>query len=115
MTGQVKSLDDLPENDFRRRSPRFAEENFKQNLRLVEAVERIAARKGVTTAQVALAWVAYHGAIPIPGSKKPERIAENCTLIELSEEEMGELQAIIDANPVAGTRYPAAHLKYLNA
>ncbi|KAK9389412.1 NADP-dependent oxidoreductase domain-containing protein [Lipomyces mesembrius] len=73
LTGELRMVDDLAENDFRRMLPRFNPENFDQNLKLVEAVGQIAKRKGETTAQVAIGWVCHQDAIPIPGSTKEAR------------------------------------------
>jgi pyridoxine 4-dehydrogenase len=95
--------------------PRFKPEFFDQNLKLADAVEKIAKRKGLASPQVALAWVHRQGAIPIPGSTKTERIAMNSNVVELTEEDMAELQQIIDTMPAAGDRYPEPHMKFLNA
>ncbi|KAJ7157448.1 NADP-dependent oxidoreductase domain-containing protein [Mycena filopes] len=114
LTGQLRSLADLGEKDFRRMLPRFQSEHFDTNLRLVEAVGEIARRKGATVAQVAIGWVVYHGAIPIPGSTNVERIVENCTPAELTPEEVAEIQVILNTLPVSGGRYPAQHSGLLN-
>ncbi|KAJ7157444.1 NADP-dependent oxidoreductase domain-containing protein [Mycena filopes] len=114
LTGQLRSFEDLGENDFRRMFPRFQPEHFDKNLQLVEAVEQIANRKGATVAQVAIGWVVYHGAIPIPGSKNFERIVENCTPAQLTPEEVAEIQVILDTFPISGGRYPPGHSALLN-
>ncbi|KAM7201538.1 NADP-dependent oxidoreductase domain containing protein [Naviculisporaceae sp. PSN 640] len=114
ITGEIRSLDDLPEKDFRRMLPRFQPENFEQNLKLVEAVGKIAKRKGVTTAQVAIGWVVRQGAIPIPGSKTGSRIIENCTPASLTDFEMAEIKKILDTIPISGQRYGGAHEAMLN-
>ncbi|MGN6088664.1 MAG: aldo/keto reductase [Actinomycetales bacterium] len=118
LSGQIKSIDDLEPDDFRRHNPRFQGENFQMNLRLLERVEQIAAQKGVTPSQLALAWVMAQGepggaaegigVVPIPGTKRVRYLEENAAAddIRLSPE---ELQAINDAAPVgatAGDRYP---------
>ena len=95
--------------------PRFQPDAFDQNFQLVEAVERIAKRKGVTTAQVAIGWVCRQGAIPIPGSVRVERVVENCLPVELTDEDMVEMRGIMEALPVGGERYGGAHEKLLNA
>lgn len=95
--------------------PRFKPEVFDQNFKLVEAVEHIAKRKGVTTAQVAIGWVCRQGAIPIPGSIREERVIENCAAASLTDEDMVEIQKILDTLPVCGERYGGAHEKLLNA
>ncbi len=79
LTGQIKSPDDFPENDLRRRIPRFQGENFVKNLKLVEIIRRIAGEKNCTSAQLALAWVLAQGedVIPIPGTKRRKYLEEN--------------------------------------
>ncbi|KAI9705131.1 MAG: Pyridoxine 4-dehydrogenase [Candelina mexicana] len=115
LTDELRKLDDLPQNDFRRMLPRFQPDVFAQNHKLVEAVEEIAKRKGVTTAQVAIGWVCRQGAIPIPGSTRTERVIENCKVASLTDEEMDEIRKILDTLPIAGERYGGAHEKLLNA
>ncbi|MCJ1403523.1 Pyridoxine 4-dehydrogenase [Xylographa trunciseda] len=114
LTGKVRKLDDLPENDFRRMLARFKPENFDQNSKLVEAVGQIAERKGVTTAQVAIGWVCRQGAIPIPGSTKEARIIENCKPASITDEDMAEIQKILDTLPIAGERYGGHYEAMLN-
>ena len=94
--------------------PRFQRENFDQNLKLAEAIDAIAKRKGVSTAQVALGWVVMHGAVPIPGSTKVTRIVENCRSVEMTEDDIGEIEEILDTLPVAGQRYGGKHEGMLN-
>lgn len=79
------------------------------------AVEKLAKRKGVTTAQVAMGWVLGQGAIPIPGSTNVGRIEENNGSPELTKEEMDELKQIMETMPIAGQRYGGPHEKFLNA
>jgi pyridoxine 4-dehydrogenase len=114
LTGELRKLDDLAENDFRRMLPRFKPENFEQNSKLVEAVGQIATRKGVTTAQVAIGWVCRQGAIPIPGSTKEARIIENCKPASLTDDDMAEIQNILDTLPISGERYGGQHEAILN-
>lgn len=73
LAGEFRKLDDLPQSNFRRMLPRFKPDVFDQNFKLVEAVEQVAKRKGMTTAQEAIGWVCRQGAIPIPGSTRVER------------------------------------------
>ncbi|RYP67732.1 hypothetical protein DL771_007065 [Monosporascus sp. 5C6A] len=113
--GEIRKLDDLPADDFRRMLPRFKPEVFEQNFKLVEAVERIAQRKGVTMAQVAIGWVVAQGAIPIPGSSRLERVIENTKAASLTDGELAEIQKIIATFPISGERYGGAHEKLLNA
>ena len=115
LTGDLRKHDDIPQNDFRRKQPRFQPEVFDQNFKLVEAVEQIAKRKGSTTAQVAIGWVCRQGAIPIPGSTKPERVIENCKVASLTDGDMAEIQKILETLPITGERYGGAHEKLLNA
>lgn len=114
LSDQIRSFEDIPEDDYRRRFPRFQSAAFDQNLKLVRAVEEIAKRKGVTTAQVAMAWVRRQGAIPIPGSTKTERIKENCTDVDLNDEELKEIQKIVEALPIQGERYGGLFETQLN-
>lgn len=115
LTGEIRKLDDLAPDDFRRRLPRFQPEVFDQNLKIVDAVEKIAKRKGTTTAQVAIGWVCRQGAIPIPGSTKSGRVVENTNAASLTDEEMVEIQTILDAFPISWERYGGAQEKLLNA
>ena len=95
--------------------PRLKPDVFDQNFKLVEAVEQIAKRKGVTTAQVAIGWVCRQGAIPIPGSARVERVIENCKAASLTDEDMAEIQKILDTLPISGERYGGVGEKLLNA
>ncbi|RYP26564.1 hypothetical protein DL768_011704 [Monosporascus sp. mg162] len=115
LTGEIRKLDDLPADDFRRMLPRFKPEAFDQNFKLVEAVERMAKRKGVTTAQVAIGWVVVQGAIPIPGSARVERVIENTKAASLTDGELAEIQKFLGTFPISGERYGGAHEKLLNA
>jgi len=110
LTGAIKAIDDLPEDDYRRRSPRLQPENFQHNLDLVARVEEIAAEKGVTPGQLALAWVLAQGddIVPIPGTKRVRYLEENVAALEI-ELSGDDLQRIDDAFPkgaTAGDRYP---------
>ncbi len=106
LTGAIASRADLPEGDWRRNNPRFSEENFAQNLRLVETIEAIAAERESTPAQIALAWVfARHPhAVAIPGTTKPHRIEENARAaqIVLSDAHLARLSALPQGT---GARY----------
>jgi aryl-alcohol dehydrogenase-like predicted oxidoreductase len=115
LTGAITSLDDLAEDDFRRYSPRFQGENFQRNLDLVEKVRELAADKGVTPAQLGLAWVLAQGedVVPIPGTKRRERLEENAAAADVV---LGEddLRAIADALPQpVGDRYPEEMMKLI--
>jgi aryl-alcohol dehydrogenase-like predicted oxidoreductase len=109
LTGQFKSFDDLPADDFRRRNPRFQGENFEKNLELVREVERMAGEKGVTPAQLALAWVLARGddVVPIPGTKRVKYLEQNAAAdVQLSTEELAHLDAVFPVGAAEGARYP---------
>jgi aryl-alcohol dehydrogenase-like predicted oxidoreductase len=106
LTGRFSSFDDLPQDDFRRRLPRFQQDALRANLAIVGRVRQIAERAGVTPAQVALAWILAQGryVVPIPGTKTPKYLADNAGAanVELSEADLADLDAL---PPPAGTRY----------
>ena len=110
LTGQLRSEADFAENDFRRHSPRFQGDNFKRNLELVDRVKELADQKQCTPGQLALAWLLAQGEhiVPIPGTKKRERLAENlgATAVELSEDDLKRLDELAPAGSTAGARYP---------
>lgn len=110
LTGQIKTFEDLLENDYRRFFPRFQGENFHKNLEVVALIEKLAARKGCTSSQLALAWLLAQGEqiVPIPGTKRLERVAENIGALNvaLSEEELAEIEHISPKGAAAGSRYP---------
>jgi aryl-alcohol dehydrogenase-like predicted oxidoreductase len=116
LTGAISSPDDLAEDDWRRHNPRFQGENFQRNLGLVRRVEELAEAKGVTAAQLALAWVLAKGedVVPIPGTTRAERVEENIGAleVELSEDDLRSLDEIAPVGAAAGDRYPElmAHL-----
>jgi aryl-alcohol dehydrogenase-like predicted oxidoreductase len=109
LSGTIRSIDDLDENDFRRQSPRFQGENFHKNLELLERVRQIAAEKDVTPGQLALAWVLAQGedVVPIPGTKHRHYLDENIGAldIQLSDDDLGELDAAVPVGSSAGDRY----------
>jgi aryl-alcohol dehydrogenase-like predicted oxidoreductase len=110
LSGEIKSVDDLPEDDFRRRGPRFQGENFQHNLDLVAQVEEIAAEKGVTPSQLALAWALAQGddVVPIPGTKRVRYLEENAAAADLSlgAEDLARLEEAFPKGATAGDRYP---------
>ena len=118
LTGQFSSPEDLPEGDRRRIFPRFQEENFQRNVELVERVRAIAARKGCTPAQLAIAWVLAQGddVVPIPGTKRRRYLEENARAveIEITSEELREIDEIARPGAAAGERYPEAALRAVN-
>ncbi|MCS3420189.1 aryl-alcohol dehydrogenase-like predicted oxidoreductase [Pseudomonas sp. BIGb0450] len=118
LTGALKSPDDFAADDYRRFSPRFQGDNFAKNLLLVEQVQALAADKGVTAGQLALAWVLAQGdyLIPIPGTKQRKYLEENVAALEvkLSPTELAALEAIFPANATAGLRYPEEVMQMLD-
>lgn len=118
LAGQFKTQDDLPLDDYRRNSPRFQGAAFEKNLHLVSEVERMAAEKNCTAAQLALAWVIAQGqdVVPIPGTKRRNYLEENVGALQvmLSEEDMRRLDAILPAGAATGARYPEASMAALN-
>jgi aryl-alcohol dehydrogenase-like predicted oxidoreductase len=115
LSGRITSAVDVPEGDRRRQHPRFQDQNLEQNLKLVEPVVELARAKGVTPGQVALAWLLTRGddVIPIPGTKRRERLEENlgALAVSLSTEDVTRLDEALPAGAAAGARYPAAQLK----
>jgi aryl-alcohol dehydrogenase-like predicted oxidoreductase len=109
LTGAITSPDDLAPDDFRRTSPRFAGENFARNLRLVDEVRKLAAEKGCTPAQLALAWVLHRGQdiVSIPGTKRVRYLEENLAAAEvtLSQSELEAIEQIAPPGVAAGERY----------
>jgi aryl-alcohol dehydrogenase-like predicted oxidoreductase len=110
LTGQIRSADDFAADDFRRHSPRFQGENLARNLKLVDRVKELAGQKGCTPAQLALAWLLAQGhhIVPIPGTKKRERLAENLGAVgvQLTAEDLQLLDELAPAGVAAGARYP---------
>jgi aryl-alcohol dehydrogenase-like predicted oxidoreductase len=117
LTGAIASPSDLAANDFRRSSPRFEGANFDRNMALVERVRAVAARKGCTPAQLALAWVLAQGddIVPIPGTKRRKYLEENVAAadVKLDARDLAELDAAFPPDVAAGTRYPEASMKML--
>lgn len=109
LTGQVKRAEEYPEGDFRRGDPRYQGENFDANVRAASAVRELAERKGATAAQIALAWLLHKGpdVVPIPGTKRVVRLEENvgAAAVSLDASEMGELDAALAPEKIAGPRY----------
>jgi aryl-alcohol dehydrogenase-like predicted oxidoreductase len=109
LTGQIKSPGDFAADDFRKNHPRFQGENFEKNIQLVREVEAIAAEKGCTTAQLALAWVLAKGEdiVPIPGTKHRRYLDENIGALDvkLTAQDLGRLDEILPPGAAAGERY----------
>lgn len=110
LTGAYKSPADFEEGDFRSYSPRFSEENFPKNLKLVDQINEIATRKGCTAGQLTLAWLLAQGPdiIPIPGTKKIKYLEENMAAlnVKLTSSENAEIRKAVENAEVHGLRYP---------
>jgi aryl-alcohol dehydrogenase-like predicted oxidoreductase len=110
LTGQFRTFEDLPADDYRRRQPRFQGENFQKNLDLVLVVEGVAREKGCTPAQLALAWVMARGndVVPIPGTKRVKYLEQNTAAadVRLSAGDLERLDAAFPVGAATGTRYP---------
>jgi aryl-alcohol dehydrogenase-like predicted oxidoreductase len=110
LSGQITTIDDLDEQDFRRRGPRFQGENFQHNLDLVAKVGEIAVERGVTPSQLALAWVLAQSddIVPIPGTKRVRYLEENAAAADLTltDEDLARLEAAFPKGATAGDRYP---------
>jgi aryl-alcohol dehydrogenase-like predicted oxidoreductase len=118
LTGQIKRFEDLPEDDYRRISPRFQGENFQRNLVLVERVEEIAREKRCTPAQLALAWVLAQGddIVPIPGTKRRRYLQENVGALDvaLTSKDLARIDEVAPHEAVAGARYPDWAMEMVN-
>jgi aryl-alcohol dehydrogenase-like predicted oxidoreductase len=115
LTGRIKSVADLLENDRRRRHPRFSEENLARNVELVRELEAIAARNGAAPAQVAIAWLLAQGedVVPIPGTNHARNVEQNAGAVELSlpSEDIARLSEVFAPGAGAGERYMPNVLK----
>jgi aryl-alcohol dehydrogenase-like predicted oxidoreductase len=118
LTGRFRSFEDLPEDDYRRNSPRFQGENFQRNLNLVERVEEIAGRKKCTPAQLALAWLLAQGEdiVPIPGTKQRRYLEENVGAldVELTRSDLEEIEEVAPKGVAAGDRYHEAGMRTID-
>jgi aryl-alcohol dehydrogenase-like predicted oxidoreductase len=118
LTDQIKRFEDLPQDDYRRTSPRFQGDNFQRNLDLVERVAAIAREKKCTPAQLALAWVLARrdDIVPIPGTKRRKYLQENlgAVHVELSNEDLARIQEATPQEAVAGKRYPDWAMEMVN-
>ncbi len=118
LTGQIKKESDFEAGDYRRFSPRFQGENFQKNLDLVAALEQLAAKKGCTASQLALAWVMAQGEhiFPIPGTKRIKYLDENAGALKVvfTKEELAEIDTIFPKDAAVGLRYPEQMMGSLN-
>src|SRR5947209_18615741 len=118
LTGQIKTIDDLADDDFRKHHPQIQGENFQKNLDLVARVEEIAKEHDCTPAQLALAWVLAQGddIVPIPGTRHPARLEENVGALDvvLSENDLRRIDTAAPKGATAGDRYPEAGMRTIN-
>ena len=118
LSGEIKTIDDWAEDDWRRANPRFQGENFDKNLQLVAKIGEIAREKGITASQLALAWVLAQGddIVPIPGTKRRKYLEQNAAAVdvELTSEELEQINAIFPPDAAAGLRYPKEMMAAVN-
>jgi aryl-alcohol dehydrogenase-like predicted oxidoreductase len=118
LTGQFRTFEDLPANDYRRNAPRFQGENFQKNLDLVSKVAALAKGKGCTPGQLALGWVLAQGddIVPIPGTKQQKYLEENLGALhlQLSDAELAEIDRLLPGGSVTGDRYAERAMKAVN-
>ncbi|THA40454.1 aldo/keto reductase [Streptomyces sp. A1547] len=116
LSGAITTPDDFAADDFRRTDPRFLGENFGRNLAVVDQVRRLAAEKGVTPSQLALAWTLRQGAVPIPGTKRRRYLEENiaATAVTITDEDLAAIDEVAPHGVVSGDRYAPELMKTLN-
>jgi aryl-alcohol dehydrogenase-like predicted oxidoreductase len=118
LTGQIRSMDDLPEDDWRRSNPRFQEDALADNIHLADRVRELADERGITPAQLALAWVMAKGddIVPIPGTKRVAYLEDNvgATDVSLSADDVASLDRAVSDESVSGTRYRESDMALLN-
>jgi aryl-alcohol dehydrogenase-like predicted oxidoreductase len=118
LTGHFKRYEDLAADDYRRHSPRFQGENFAKNLELVERVKQMAAGKGVTAGQLALAWVLAQGKdiVPIPGTTRRSHLEQNIAAVDLNitPSDLSDIAAVMPPGAASGMRYPEEMMRLVN-
>jgi aryl-alcohol dehydrogenase-like predicted oxidoreductase len=118
LTGRFRTLEDLADDDWRRGMPRFQGENFQKNLDLVDRVKQLAEARGVTAAQLALAWVAAQGEdiVSIPGTTKVQNLEQNAQAadISLTPEELARIDEVVPSGSAVGLRYPEQAMRMVN-
>jgi len=118
LTGRFRTFEDLPEDDYRRDSPRFQGDNFQKNLDLLARVEEIARQKNCTTAQLSLAWLLAQGEdiVPIPGTKQRRYLDENVQSlrIEMTATDLERIEEVAPKGAASGDRYHEAGMKTIN-
>ncbi len=107
LSGNIRSLSDLPEDDFRRAIPRFQEAHFHKNIELVNLIEKMAGEKGITSSQLALAWIMSRDILPIPGTKRRKYLEQNIASVEveLGQTELAQLESIVPLGTDTGLPY----------
>jgi aryl-alcohol dehydrogenase-like predicted oxidoreductase len=118
LTAKITNLDELAKDDWRRGMPRFERENFHRNMKLVERIKTLAAKKGCTPAQFALAWVLAQGddIVPIPGTKRRQYLEENVGALDirLTADELAEIDSLLPRGAAAGSRYSEHGMRAVN-
>lgn len=118
LSGEIKTIDDLAEDDWRRTNPRFQGENFEKNIKLVKKIQEIADEKEIAASQLALAWVLEQGddIVPIPGTKRRKYLEQNAAAVDvkLTAEELEQIDEVFPRNAAAGLRYPEAMMSSVN-
>jgi len=112
ISGDIKSPDDFPENDFRKAIPRFQGEQFQKNIELVNEIKKLAEEKQITASQLALSWIASKNFLPIPGTKRVKYVEQNIAAaqIVLTQDEMNRLESIIPLGTQTGARYDETNM-----
>ncbi|HWV72750.1 MAG TPA: aldo/keto reductase [Pseudosphingobacterium sp.] len=116
LSGDIQKPEDFPEGDFRRSLPKYQGDQFFKNIDLVNQIKQVAEEKGITAAQLAIAWVIAKGHVPIPGTKRVKYVEENiaATQVVLTAEDLARLEAIIPLGAETGARYDAAGMRGVN-
>jgi aryl-alcohol dehydrogenase-like predicted oxidoreductase len=116
LTGDLKSPDDFPADDFRRSIPRFQGENFYKNLELVAEIQKLATEKGITPSQLAIAWTLSKGTVPIPGTKRVKYLEDNVAAasVTFTEAQLAHLESILPLGSIAGDRYDEVSMAGVN-
>ncbi len=118
LTGKIQKVEDLPNDDYRKTTPRFQGENFQRNLDLVKRVEEMAREKHCSSAQLALAWVLAQGddIVPIPGTKRRKYLQENIGALDLdlTSKDLARINNVASAEAIAGQRYPGWAMAMVN-
>lgn len=116
LSGAIQKPEDFPEGDFRRTLPKYQGDQFSKNIDLVNQIKQVAEEKGITAAQLAIAWVIAKGHVPIPGTKRVKYVEENiaATNVVLTAEDLARLEAIIPLGAETGARYDEAGMRGVN-